>query len=94
MQLASMGTVWESFAVALGLHGGGIMVMFCEVMLWLCYGYVMAVATAAESAGERLCYGCHASQERINLSAVPMIPESSSFPAHALCTLGSVNSEI
>ena len=74
MQLASMGTVWESFAAALGLHWGSIMVMFCEVMLWLCYGYVMAVATAAESAGERLCYGRHASQERINLSAVPTAP--------------------
>ena len=74
VQLASMGTVWESFAAALGLHWGSIMVMFCEVMLWLCYGYVMAVATAAESAGERLCYGRHASQERINLSAVPTAP--------------------
>ena len=50
------------------------MVIFCEPMLWLCCCYVMAVATAAESAGERLCYGCHASQERVNVSAVPVAP--------------------
>ena len=50
------------------------MVIFCEAVLWLCYCYVMAVATAAESAGERLCYGRHASQERVNVSAVPVAP--------------------
>ena len=43
-------------------------------LLWLRCGYVMVAATAAASAGERLCYGCHASQERINMSAVPMAP--------------------
>ena len=43
--------IWEGFAaVALGLHCSGIMVMLCEVMLWLCYGYVAAAATAAVSA--------------------------------------------
>ena len=73
-------------AAALGLHWRDIMVMLYEVMFWLHYGYVMAVAMAAASAGreamlqlprqpgERLCYSCHASQERINMSAVPMAP--------------------
>ena len=31
-------------------------------------------------AGERLCSGCHASQERINVSAVPMAPQGSFQP--------------
>ena len=44
-------------------------------LLWLRCGYVMVAATAAASAGERLCYGCHASQERINMSAVPTVPQ-------------------
>ena len=43
--------IWEGFAaVALGLHCSGIMVMLCEVMLWLCYSYVAAAAMAAVSA--------------------------------------------
>ena len=48
-------------------------------MLWLCYGYVIPVVAARREVlllplcqpGERLCYGFHASQERINMSAVP-----------------------
>ena len=31
----------------------------------------MAAAMVAPSGGERLCYGCCASQESINVSAVP-----------------------
>ena len=41
--------------------------------------------------GERLCYGCHASQERMNMSAVPMAP-CVFFQPLSLPTLGSVNS--
>ena len=37
-------------AAALGQHWSGNMVMLYEVMFWLHYGYVMAVATAAASA--------------------------------------------
>ena len=37
-------------AAASGLYWSDIMVMLCEVMLWLCYGYVAAAATAAVSA--------------------------------------------
>ena len=39
------------------------------------YGYVMAAATDAALARERLYYGCHASQEKINVSQVPMAPQ-------------------
>ena len=49
-------------------------------LLWLHCGYVMVAATAAASAGERLCYGCCASQERINMSAVPTAPRVSFQP--------------
>ena len=41
-------------AAALGLHWSNIMIRLCEVMLWLCYDYVMAVAMAAVSQ-ERGC---------------------------------------
>ena len=37
-------------AAASGLHWSDIMVMLYEVMLWLCYGYVMAAAIAVASA--------------------------------------------
>ena len=37
-------------AAALGLDWSDIMIMLCEVILWLCYGYVVAAATAAVSA--------------------------------------------
>ena len=30
-------------ATSLGLHWGNIMVMLYEVMLWLCYSYVMVM---------------------------------------------------
>ena len=61
-------------AAALGLPWSSLMVVLYKAILWLCHGYVMVAATAAASAGERLCYGCHASQERINVSAVPTAP--------------------
>ena len=51
-------------AAALGLHWGDT-VMLYEVMLWLHYGSVWLLSQP----GERLCYGCHASQERINVSS-------------------------
>ena len=48
-------------------------------MLWLCHGHVTqcyyscirAVSVGSATRGERLWYGCCASQERINMSAVP-----------------------
>ena len=50
------------------------------VVSWLCYmklccGNVMVMLwLPLQGPGERLCYGCRASQERINVSAVPMAP--------------------
>ena len=65
-------------AAALGLHWSNIMVMVCEVMLWLYYGCAMVMLQLLLwllcQLGERLCYGCCASQERINVSAVPIAP--------------------
>ena len=44
----------------------------------LCYGSVMVMLWLLLwllcQSGERLCYGCHASQEKINVSAVPVAP--------------------
>ena len=40
------------------------------VMLWL-------LLQLLHQPGERLCYGCHASQERRNASALPMVPRVS-----------------
>ena len=37
-------------------------------LLWLCYGCRYGCCQPAE----RLCYACHARQERINVSEVPM----------------------
>ena len=37
----------------------------------------MSVVMATESAVERLCHGCCAGQERINISAVPTAPQDS-----------------
>ena len=47
------------------------------VMLWL-------LLWLLHQSGERLCYGCGASQEKINMSAVPMPPGISSQPL-SLC---------
>ena len=43
-------------------------------VLLLHYGYAMTAAKAAVSARKRLCYGCHVSQEKISVSAVPTSP--------------------
>ena len=70
------------------------MIMLYEVMSWLLYGSVMVMLwpllQLLHQPGERLCYGCQASQERRNVSAVPMDP--SSLSASTLPTLGSANS--
>ena len=62
-------------AAAFGLDWRNIMIMLYEVMLWFCYGYTMVLLwlllQLLHQPGERLCYGCRASQERINMSAVP-----------------------
>ena len=63
-------------AAVLKRHWSGITVMLYEVMLWLCHGYIMVMLwlllQLLRQPGERLCYGCHASQERKSVSAVPM----------------------
>ena len=63
-------------AAASGLYWSDIMVMLCEVMLWLYYGCAMVMLRLLlwllHQPEERLCYGCRASRERINVSAVPM----------------------
>ena len=65
-------------AAALGLHWSDIMGILCELMLWLRYSSVMVLLwlllRLPSQPGERLCCGCRASQERINVSAVPMAP--------------------
>ena len=65
-------------AAALGLHWSNTMVMFYEVLLRLHYGYILVIfwplLGLQHQHGERVCYGCHGSQERINLSAIPSAP--------------------
>ena len=89
VQYACMSFTMKALAAAsLGLHWRGIMFMLYEVMLCLRYGYVMVtlwlLLQLLHQPGERLCYGCHASQERINVSAVPMAPQVS-FQPLSLC---------
>ena len=79
VQYACMSFTMKALATtALGLHGSDIMGMLHEVTSWLHCGYIMVMLWLLLwllcQAGERLCYGCHASQERINASAVPMAP--------------------
>lgn len=38
-------------ATTLGLHWSNIMIMLYELMVWLCYGYVAAIAMVAASVG-------------------------------------------
>ena len=73
-----------------GLHCSNSMIMVYKVMLWLA---ILCLCCGC-------CYGCCVSQERINLSAFPMLLESpSSLLTHTLPTLclayseESVNSE-
>ena len=65
-------------AAALGLPWSSLMVVLYKAMLWLCHGYIMALLWLLlwllHQKGERLCFGYHASQERINIYAVPMAP--------------------
>ena len=77
----------------LGLHWSNIM-----VMLWLCYGYILVMLWLLLwllcQPGERLCYGYHSSQERINMSAVPLSPHIFFQPLSLhLAYPGSVNRE-
>ena len=71
--------VWASpWQPWLLLHRGytGVTSWLCYMRL--CYGYVMVMSwlmlQLLSQIGDRLCYGCHASQERINTSAVPRTP--------------------
>ena len=71
-------------AAALGLHWSDFMIMLYEVMLWLCYGYVLVMLWLLlwllSQLGERLCYSCSASKKRINISTFPMVPQVSFQP--------------
>ena len=55
-----------------------------KVIVWLCYGYFMVMhwllLWLLHHPGESLCYGCHASQERINLSALSSASQVSYQP--------------
>ena len=51
-------------------HHGYVTWDYVMVMLWL-------LLQLLHQPGERLCYGCHASQERRNASALPMAPRVS-----------------
>ena len=80
-------------ALALGVHWSGVMVMLYEVASWLCYGYIIVrlwlLLQLLRQPGERPCYGCRATQERINVSAVSMAPGVSFQPLNScLATLG------
>lgn len=84
-------------AAAFRLHWGGTMVMLCEDMQWLHYGYDMVMLWLllwAITPGEAVLWLLFES-ESINVSAIPMAPCNFSFPAlltQALPTLGSANS--
>ena len=60
----------------LRLHWNDIMVVLHKVMFWLCYDYIIVMLwlllQQLYQLGERLCYGCHASQEGRSVCAVPM----------------------
>ena len=61
-------------AAASGLHWSDPWLAY----MGLCFGYIMVMLWLLlwllRQPGERLCYGCHASQERINMYAVPVVP--------------------
>ena len=69
---------------ALRLHWNDIMVVLYEVIFWLCFGYVVVMLWLLlwqlHQLGERLCYGCHANQERIKGSVIPRAPHISIQP--------------
>ena len=75
VQYTYMSFTMKALVVAqLWLHWSSLMVMLYEVLLCLCHGYIRVMSWLLSQPGERLCYGCHASQERINMSAVPTAP--------------------
>ena len=94
VQYTCMSFIMKAQAPAtLGLHWSNIMVMLCEVMLWLHYGYVLVMLWLLCQPGERLCYGYHSNQERINMSAVPVAPQIFFQPLSShLAYPGSANS--
>ena len=85
--------VWRSpWKPWLLLHWCYICVTSWLCYMSLCYGFVMItlwfmlrlLLWLLHQSGERLCYGCGASQEKINMSAVPM-PLGVSFQPLSLC---------
>ena len=52
-------------------YTGAILEWHHRYIMW---GYVMAMLWLLHQPGERLYYVCHATQERINLSSVPIAP--------------------
>ncbi|KAM9701061.1 uncharacterized protein ACBT57_023509 [Dama dama] len=60
-------TVKALAAAALERHWSDTMVVLCEVTLW-------RLRQLLRQPGKRLRYGCHARQERRNISAVPVAP--------------------
>ena len=73
-------------AAALGLDWSDIMIMLCEVILWLCYSYVVAAATAAVLARREavLWLSC--------LRFLQLLKSPSSLLPHILPVLDSANS--
>ena len=67
-------TVKALAAAALGLHRGDTVAMLCEPVLWLRYCYIMVKLRLRRQPGERLCYGCRAIQQRIDVPTVPQLP--------------------
>ena len=72
-------------AAALGLDWSDIMIMLCEVILWLCYGYVVAAATAAVLARREAVLWL------LCLQFLQLLKSPSSLLARTLPTLGSAN---
>ena len=68
-------TVKAPAAAALGLQRSDSVVMLCEIMLRLHDGSMMGILwlllSLLSQPEERPYYGCRASQERVNVSAVP-----------------------
>ena len=65
-------------------HHGYVIWVYAIATLWLCYGCLMVMLWLLlwllHQPGERLCFGCCASQERINVSALPIAPRVSFQP--------------
>ena len=77
----------------LGRHHDYIIWCYVTALLWLCSGYVVAAVMAVCNPGERLCCGYSASQERINISAVPMAPRVSFQPLNSCFTYLGFNKQ-